>query len=110
MAGTGILIELENGTVKETSLGVMTAAADHDIHALILDEDVSAAKDTLAEYGAKQIIVIKADDALAVSPDLQAQALAATVKEYGLDTLLATASALGGDLMARVGAMSLGRK
>ena len=32
---TGILIEIENNAVKETSLGVMTAAAGHEIYALV---------------------------------------------------------------------------
>ena len=106
MAGTGILIELENGRVKESSLGVMTAAAGHVVHALILDEDVSEAKDTLAAYGARQIILIKAGEDLSKKPDLQAQALAAAAREYGLESVLATASAMGGDLMARVAAMT----
>jgi len=105
MAGTGVLIELENGMVKETSLGVMTAAAGSSIHALVLDEDVSNAKDTLTQYGAQKIVVIKGGENLNKNPELQAQALIYAIDSLGLDALLATAGAIGGDLMARVAAI-----
>ena len=51
MAGTAILIEVENGVVKETSLGVMTAAAGKNIYALVMGQEVSSIKETLCEYG-----------------------------------------------------------
>ena len=103
MAKTGILIETENGAVKETSLGVMTAASGSDIYAIVMDTDVHAVKDKLAEYGAANIISITQNSAS--HPDLQAEILAAAVKEYGLDTLLGTASAIGKDLFARIAAI-----
>ena len=103
MAKTGILIETENGAVKETSLGVMTAALGSDIYAIVMDTDVHAVKDKLAEYGAANIISITQNSAS--HPDLQAEILAAAVKEYGLDTLLGTASAIGKDLFARIAAI-----
>ena len=98
---TGVLIEVENNTVKETSLGVMTAAAGQDITALVLG-NASAVKDKLAEYGAAKIVSITAADD---SPDLQAAILAAAVKEYNFEALLGTASATGRDLFARLAAI-----
>ena len=98
---TGVLIEVENNTVKDTSLGVMTAAAGQDITALVLG-NASAVKDKLAEYGAAKIVSIPAADD---SPDLQAQILAAAVKEYDFEALLGTASATGRDLFARLAAI-----
>ena len=103
MANTGILIEMENGAVKETSLGVMTAATGQTLYALLMDGNAVAAKDTLAEYGATTIVSIKGD--LTTSPDLQAETLAAAVKEYDLEALLGTASAVGKDLFARIAAI-----
>jgi electron transfer flavoprotein alpha subunit len=103
MAKTGILIETESGAVKETSLGVMTAASGSDIYAIVMDTDVHAVKEKLAEYGAANIVNITQD--ISSHPDLQAEILAAAVKEYGLDTLLGTASAIGKDLFARIGAI-----
>lgn len=105
MANTGILIEIEDNGVKETSLGVMTAAAGQKIHALVLGHDAAAVKDKLAAYGAAVIVHISAAGDLAASPDFQARAIAAAVKEYKLDTLLGTASAIGKDLFARIAAL-----
>ncbi|MBT7260931.1 MAG: electron transfer flavoprotein subunit alpha/FixB family protein [Desulfobacula sp.] len=105
MARTGILIEIENNVVKETSFGVMTAAAGQEIYALVLGHDVSAVKNVLAEYGATVIVNITAPGDTSSSPDLQAQILAAAVKEYNLETLLGTASTTGKDLFARMAAI-----
>ncbi|RLC11785.1 MAG: hypothetical protein DRI57_18465, partial [Deltaproteobacteria bacterium] len=82
MAKTGILIETENNAVKETSLGVMTAASGSDIYALVMNADASAVRDRLAEYGAANIVSI--NDDLSTCPDLQAETLVAVVREYGL--------------------------
>ena len=104
MAKTGILIETENGSVKETSLGVMTAASGTEIYALVLlCEGGVSDMDKLAEYGASHIVNIAGD--LSASPDMVAEALTATVKEYGLDNLLGTASSAGKDIFARVAAI-----
>ncbi len=103
MAKTGILIEIENDAVKETSLGAMTAAAGSEIYALVINTDAHTVKDTLANYGAETIVDVKGD--LSTSPDLMAETLVAIVKEYGLDTLLGSASATGKDIFARVAAI-----
>lgn len=103
MSKAGIVIEMENGAVKETSLGVMTAARDQTIHALVMDNVAAAAKDILAEYGAAAIIRIKGD--LSSSPDLQAHALVDAIREYSLKALLGTASTIGKDLFARAAAI-----
>ncbi|MCP4722382.1 MAG: electron transfer flavoprotein subunit alpha/FixB family protein, partial [Desulfobacteraceae bacterium] len=105
MAKTGVLIEIENSQVKETSLGVMTAAVGGEIFALVLGSEGSAVKEKLAEYGAGTIVGVTAPQDFSDSPDLQARALAAAVKEYNLDTLLGTASATGRDLFARTAAI-----
>lgn len=103
MSRTGIVIEMENGAVKETSLGVMTAAAGREVFALVLEDDASAAREKLAEFGAGTIVSVTGD--FAPSPDQQAQAIAAVVQAYHLETLLGTASANGKDLFARVAAI-----
>lgn len=105
MVKTGILIEIENSTVKETSLGVMTAAAGQDIHALVLSDDVSSIKEILAEYGAAHVVSIKGVEDNLAGPDLIARKLAAAVKEFGFEALLGTAGARGKDLFARVAAI-----
>ncbi|HKJ98107.1 MAG TPA: electron transfer flavoprotein subunit alpha/FixB family protein [Desulfotignum sp.] len=106
MASTGILIETENGAVKETSLGVMTAAAGQEIIALVTDADPAGLKDKLAEYGAAKIVKLTASGKdVSASPDLAARALDAAVGKYSLTALLGTASTTGKDVFARVAAI-----
>jgi electron transfer flavoprotein alpha subunit len=103
MAKTGILIEIENDTVKESSLGAMTAATGSEIYALVMNADAAAMKDTLVTYGADVIVDVKGE--FSASPDLMAEALVAIANEYALDTLLGTASANGKDIFGRVAAI-----
>jgi len=106
MTRTGILIETENGSVKDTTLGVITAAAGQDIYALVLEEDPAAVQAKLAEYGVQTLVGIDAAKGdLGASPDLAAAAVAAALKEYDLGALLGTASAAGKDLFARLAAL-----
>jgi electron transfer flavoprotein alpha subunit len=106
MTRTGILIETENGSVKETTLGVITAAAGQDIYALVLGEDPAAVQARLAEYGVRTIVGIEAaDGGLDSRPDLAAAAVAAALKAYDLGALLGTASAAGKDIFARLAAI-----
>lgn len=103
MLNTGVVIETEKSTVKESSLGVMTAAAGSRIFALVIDGDAAAVKDTLVRYGATTVVNIQGN--LAGSPDLMAEAVIAAMKEYHLQNLLGTASAVGKDLFARIAAL-----
>ncbi|MDM8537533.1 electron transfer flavoprotein subunit alpha/FixB family protein [Desulfobacterales bacterium HSG17] len=105
MPKTGILIETENNRVKEASLGAMTAAAGSEIYAFILEGDAGAVADKLAEYGAARIIIVAPKDDLSKNPDLQAKALSQAVKEYELDAFLGSASPVGQDMFARMGAI-----
>jgi len=105
MGRTGIVIEFENQAVKETSLEVMTAAAGQEIYALVMGGDVLSVRDKLAEYGAAKIVSISTSGDFSTSPDLQAEMIAASVKEYDFQALLGTASATGRDLFARVAAI-----
>ncbi len=105
MIRTGILIEIENNIVKETSLGVMTAAAGQEIYALVPLADTSNVNDKLAEYGADYIVSMKELEGDTTSPDFRAQVLVEAVKEYELKALIGTASTMGKDLFARLAAI-----
>ncbi len=100
MTRTGILIELENNRVKETSLGIMAAARGTEVFALVMTEDLSQVTETLARYGATAIVGVKGD--FSKSPDLGALALADLIRAHELTALLGTASAQGKDLFARL--------
>jgi electron transfer flavoprotein alpha subunit len=106
MVRTGILVETENGIVKDTTLGVITAAAGQEIVALVLGDNPSDVKAKLAEYGVQTIVGIKASAGdFGASPDLAAEAVAAAIKEYDLGALLGTASTTGKDIFARLAAI-----
>ncbi len=108
MATIGILIETEDGKVKETNFGVLTAACrqgDATIIAFVTEGSAEGAKDALGQYGARKVVQITVDGAdLSASPDLKARALAAAIDHYGLDALLGLASARGRDIFARLAA------
>ena len=108
MATIGVLIETEDGNVKDTNFGVLTAArgeGGHTLVALLLDGSADGVTAALAKYGANKVVQVTVEGGdLAASPDLQARALAAAVENYGLDALLGLASAQGRDVFARVAA------
>ena len=108
MATIGILIETEDGKVKETNFGVLTAArrqGDATIIAFVTEGSAEGAKDALGRYGARKVVQVTVDGAdLSASPDLKARALAAAIEHYGLDALLGLASARGRDIFARLAA------
>jgi electron transfer flavoprotein alpha subunit len=108
MATIGILIETEDGNVKETNFGVLTLAcrqADATIIAFVTEGSAEGAKEALGRYGAQKVVRITVDGAdLSAAPDLKARALAAAIDHYGLDALLGLASARGRDVFARLAA------
>jgi electron transfer flavoprotein alpha subunit len=109
MATIGILIETEDGMVKDTNFGVLTAAhgqGDGTIVALMLDGSADGAKEALGKYGAGKVVQVSVAGAdLSASPDLKARALAAAIENYSLDALLGLASAQGRDIFARLAAL-----
>ena len=109
MANIGILIETEDGIVKDTNFGVLTAArgqGDGTIVALMLDGSADGAKEVLGKYGAHKVVQVSVEGAdLSASPDLKARALAAAIENYSLDALLGLASAQGRDIFARLAAL-----
>jgi electron transfer flavoprotein alpha subunit len=109
MATIGVLIETEEGSVKDTNFGVLTAARDQGegtVIAFTLDGSADDAKEVLGKYGAHKVVQLSAGGAdLTLSPDLNAAVLAAAIDNYGLDALLGLASAQGRDIFARLAAL-----
>jgi electron transfer flavoprotein alpha subunit len=108
MTSIGVLIETEDGKVKDTNFGILTAArqqGDAQIIAFVTGVTADAVKESLGRYGAKHVVQIAvADFDLSLKPDLKARALAAAIDHYGLDALLGLASATGRDIFARLAA------
>jgi electron transfer flavoprotein alpha subunit len=108
MATIGILIETEEGKVKDTNFGVLTAACeqgDPTIIAFVTEGSAGEAKDLLGKYGAQRVVQVCVDGGgPSASPDLTARALAVAIEAYRLDALLGLASARGRDIFARLAA------
>ena len=108
MATIGILIETEEGNIKDTNFGVITAArgaGGNTLLAFMLDGSADTAKEALGKYGVQKVVQISTEGGdLATSPDLKTRALAAAMENYTLEALLGLASAQGRDLFARLAA------
>lgn len=109
MSRVGILIETENGQVKEANFGPLTAACgqgDNELFALLLDADEATGIEALATYGAHKVVTVKAQGCdLAASADTQARALAEVMQHFEITALLALSSPIGRDILARLAAL-----
>ncbi len=109
MAKIGVWIETDNGDVKKTNYGVITAAqnaGENEIVALVIGSELSSGKAILGEHGVQKIVYLTSESGdLATHPDQQAQALAQAIDKLSLDGLLGLASTRGRDIFARLAAI-----
>lgn len=109
MANIGVLIESGSEGIKETHLGVITAARRASagrLFALLIQAGGSACQAALEAYGIQTIIAVTAPSPeFAARPELQAAALAAAVRQFEMAALLGSATPRGRDLLARVAAI-----
>jgi len=108
MPRTGILLETDNGEIKETNFGMITAArgeGSRELHGFVIGNDAEACKKAVERYGICRVIEIAAADGdLLTRPEKQTDALIAAMKNYEIQLLVGLSSARGRDLMARVAA------
>ncbi|MCH7534507.1 MAG: hypothetical protein IH948_01950, partial [Bacteroidetes bacterium] len=106
MGNTGILIDIQDGQVKETNYGVLTAAAggNGEKIALILNDSEIDCKDDLQKYGATKVVQLSADTPVNADPEAQGKAIAEAVKNFGIDILIGLSTAKGKDQLARTAA------
>jgi len=105
MAKIGVYIETENGIVKASNMGVITAARANGANEVIAIAPEGAQTGGLAEYGVSTIMTLTtANGGVKQSPDLEAAVLEKALSKLALDGLLGLASALGRDLFARLAA------
>ncbi len=108
MKQAGILIEMDNGRVKETSLGLITLAAKtaDSLTALVLDEGMDEIADHLAAYGVHTIahLDLPEDPAIRWNPAVRSAAVVQAARELELGRILGVSSPEGKDLLPRVAA------
>jgi electron transfer flavoprotein alpha subunit len=108
MRRIGILLETDNGEIKESNYGMITAAreaGDNQMYGFLVGADAAACKETVQRYGICRVVEIAADVGDLVSrPEMQTDALIAAMKNYDIRFLVGLSSSRGRDLMARVAA------
>ena len=109
MKQTGIVIEIEHGRVKETSLGMITLAVKTagSLTALVMDGITDKITDQLAEYGIHTIVDLKLPETpeIRLNPAVRAAAVVQAVRKRGLDRVLGLSSPEGKDLLPRMAAL-----
>ena len=108
MGRTGILLETDNGEIKESNYGMITAArgvGGSELYGFVIGGDAAACKSSVQRYGVCKVIEIAADAGdLATRPEKQTDALIAAMKNYDIRSLVGLSSSRGRDLMARLAA------
>ena len=109
MAKIGVWIETQDGAVKKTTLGVLTAARqapEAEVYAILLTPNVEGCRRLLQQYGADRIVAIQTPEPeIASFPEGQAAALASAIDHFRLDALLGISGQQGRDLLARVASL-----
>jgi electron transfer flavoprotein alpha subunit len=111
MGNVLVFAEHQHHKFAKTTLVAITAGKDAasksggECFGVVAGKGVDDLANELAEYGLKKVFVID-DPALEhYTADAHAAALAQVIKEKGIETLVATATAVGKDLLPRVAAL-----
>jgi electron transfer flavoprotein alpha subunit len=109
MKQAGIVIEMENNQVKDTSLGMITLAARADafLYALVLDGVDDNTRHMLEDYGIHTIVDMPLGDDPQIrrNPAVRAGAIADAARQLKLDAIFGLSTAEGKDIIPRVAAM-----
>ncbi len=107
MKNIGIIIETDNGKIKEADFGMITLARTNEteLFAFIMDADVEALKEDLQSFGITKIVDITLENEQQNNPAVRAEALTNAVKEFNINALFGLSTAMGKDLLPRIAAM-----
>jgi len=102
-----ILIETQNGEIKKSNFGVITAARgdDRELYAFLVDGSGIDHKAALEAYGIHKVVEITSSDGpLAWNPVTWSAAVISAMQQLGVNTLLGLTSARGKELLPRIAA------
>lgn len=101
-----VFTEFTGDNLKKGSLELLTAAkqSGNDVAALALGPGAKALANSIAQYGAKEVMVCDADGLKEYNPEAFTNIVAQAVKDSGAEVVLASSSMLARDLFPRVGA------
>src|SRR5690349_8820814 len=106
-----IVAEQENGQLKRATLSSVTFAKEEiakggggSFAFVVVGGQISEAVEALREYGAETVYQVSAPSFANYLAETYAVAVASAAKAYGADTVVATATSIGKDLLPRVAA------
>ncbi len=109
MKHVGIVIEIENGTVKDACPGMITLVRKSQVtfYALVADRMDDGIRNALNTYGVTDIVALNLPEEPAAlnNVHLTAQRLAHAVRELALDGVLGLSSPWGKEVLPRLAAM-----
>ncbi|CAB1074333.1 Electron transfer flavoprotein, alpha subunit [Olavius algarvensis Delta 1 endosymbiont] len=107
MENVAILIETKNGELKQSNLGVITAAHgdDHEIYAFLLDGSGVDHKAALESHGIDKIVdFASAKGPFDWNPVTWSKSVVSAMQHFSINTLLGLTSAHGKELLPRIAA------
>ncbi|MCD4721676.1 MAG: electron transfer flavoprotein subunit alpha/FixB family protein [Desulfobacula sp.] len=107
MKNIGIIIETDNGKIKETNFGMITLARDNDtqLFAFVMDADARALKQDLESFGITNIIDVLLSPDQQNNPVIRAKAIINAIKEFNICAVFGLSTAIGKDLLPRIAAL-----
>ena len=107
MKNIGIIIETDNGKIKETNFGMITLAGANkpQLFAFVMDADARALKEDLESFGITKIVDISLPPDQQNNPMVRAQAIINAIKEFNICAVFGLSTAMGKDLLPRIAAL-----
>lgn len=107
MKNIGIIIETDNGKIKEANFGMITMARANDMQlfAFVMDADARALKEDLESFGITKIVDIQLVPNQQNNPVIRAKAVINAIKEFNICAVLGLSTARGKDLLPRIAAL-----
>ena len=108
MLKIGILIETNEGGIKPTINGVITAARgpEHELYGLVFDGNGAAYREELQNYGIHKIVNVQsAEGLLSWNPDNWAKAIVQIMEQLGINILFGLTTLQTKDVFPRIAAI-----
>ena len=107
MKNIGIIIELDNGKIKETNFGMITLARadESQLFAFVMDADTRDLKQELESFGITQLVNISLPPDQQNNPVIRAKAIINAIKEFNISIVFGLSTAMGKDLLPRIAAL-----
>ena len=103
----GVILELDNGVVKEADMGMVTLARQKDtcLFALVLDGPADTLREKLSSFGVSTLIDIQLAKDFRHNPDVRARAVIEAIKKFGITAVFGLSTVRGKDLLPRIAAL-----